>query len=265
MTPDAEILRFAARTVGRPPASYGRFAGELSLDELATCFFFDDHDRRLIAGRRTDATRLGFALQLGTVRYLGRFLGDPAQVPAGVVTWTAREIGVPANTDLGAYGHGEWRWAHQEEIRNAYGYRQFGAPGVEEELNEWMGARAWVSAESHPVLFARAVEHLIVAKILLPGASTVWRLVGSAREDANERGWALLAAGLTEEQRARLEALLALVGGRRESELERLRRPPVEPDRGRPDRRLAASRGAACARPTASAVSTCSRSRGCAH
>jgi hypothetical protein len=79
------------------------------------------------------------------------------------------------------------------------------------------------------VLFARAVEHLIAAKILLPGASTVWRLVGGAREHANERGWALLAAGLTEEQRARLEALLTLVGGRRESELERLRRAPVEP------------------------------------
>lgn len=184
MTPEAEILRFAAG--GRPPADYGRFAGELSLDELATCFFFDDHDRRLIARRRTDGTRLGFALQLGTLRYLGRFLEDPVQVPTGVVTWTAREVGVPASTDIGAYGRAEWRWAHQEEIRQAYGYRQSGAPGVEEELNAWLRARAWVSAESHPVLFAQAVEHLIAAKILLPGASTVWRLVGVAREHANE-------------------------------------------------------------------------------
>jgi hypothetical protein len=143
VTPDAEILRFAARSCGRPPADYGRFTGELSLDELAMCFFFDDHDRRVIARRRTGATRLGFALQLGTVRYLGRFLEDPAQVPARVVAWTAREIGVPASTDLGAYGRGEWRWAHQEEIRDAYGYRQFGAPGVEEELIEWLRARAW--------------------------------------------------------------------------------------------------------------------------
>ena len=139
-------------------------------------------------------------------------------MPAGVVTWTAREVGVPASTDLGTYGRGEWRWAHQEDIRDAYGYRQFGAPGVEEELNAWLRARAWVSAESHPVLFARAVEHLIAAKILLPGASTVWRLVSGAREHANERGWALLVAGLTDKQRARLEALLTLVGGRRESD-----------------------------------------------
>jgi hypothetical protein len=122
VTPDARVLRFAARGrhAGGPPADYGRFPEELSVDELASCFFFDDEDRRLIARRRTDTTRLGFAVQLGTLRYLGRFLEDPAEVPAGVVQWTAREIGVPAGTDLAAYARGEWRWAHQDEIRREY-------------------------------------------------------------------------------------------------------------------------------------------------
>ena len=231
MTPDAQILRFEPRGAGagRPPEEYGRFARELSLDELASSFFFDDEDRRLVARRRTDATRLGFAVQLGTVRYLGRFLEDPAAVPAGVVAWTAREIDVSAGTDLAAYGCGEWRWAHQEEIRREYGYRSFGEPGVEEELAGWLRARAWVSAESHPVLFVRAVEHLMAAKVLLPGLSTVWRRVGAAREHANERGWGMLADGLTDEQQARLDRLLTVAENRRESELERLRRPPVEP------------------------------------
>ncbi len=231
MTPDAQILRFAARAsrVGGLSAEYGRFPAELSLDELANCFFFDDEDRRLIARRRTGATALGFALQLGTVRYLGRFLEDPAEVPAGVAQWTAREISVPIGTNLTAYGRGEWRWSHQEEIRHEYGYQPFGAPGVEDELAAWLHARAWVSAESHPVLFARAVEHLMGSKVLLPGASTLWRLIGTAREHADERGWTMLAATISDEQRVRLEGLLAVIGGRRESELERLRRPAVEP------------------------------------
>ena len=108
MTPDARVLRFTPRRgqAGGPAAEYGRFAGALSLDELAACFFFDDEDKRLIARRRTDASRLGFAVQLGTVRYLGRFLEDPAAVPAGVTHWTARELGVPAGTDLPATGVG---------------------------------------------------------------------------------------------------------------------------------------------------------------
>jgi len=169
VTPDARVLRFAPRggRAGGAPSEYGRLPSELPLDDLANCFFFDDEDRRLIARRRTDTTRLGFALQLGTLRYLGRFLEDPAQVPAGAVQWTAREIGVPAETDLAAYGRREWRWAHQDEIRREYGYRPFGHAGVEDELVGWLRARAWVSAESHPVLFARAVEHLIGAKVLL--------------------------------------------------------------------------------------------------
>lgn len=183
----------------------------------------------MIARRRTGASALGFALQLGTVRYLGRFLEDPAEVPAGVAQWTAREIGVPIGTDLTAYGRGEWRWSHQEEIRHEYGYQPFGAPGVEDELAAWLHARAWVSAESHLELFARAVEHLMGSKVLLPGASTLWRLIGTAREHADERGWTMLAATISDEQRVRLEGLLAVIGGRRESELERLRRPAVEP------------------------------------
>lgn len=67
------------------------------------------------------------------------------------------------------------------------------------------------------------------SKVLLPGASTLWRLIGTAREHADERGWTMLAATISDEQRVRLEGLLAVIGGRRESELERLRRPAVEP------------------------------------
>jgi len=65
-----------------------------------------------------------------------------------------------------------------------------------------------VTAESHPALFARAGEFLIGRRILLPGWSTLWRLVGAARESADERGWTMLVATLTAQQRQRLERLL---------------------------------------------------------
>jgi Domain of unknown function (DUF4158) len=211
---------------------YGRFTRELSPDELAGCFFFSDDDRDRIATRRGDASRLGFAVQLGTVRYLGRFLENPADVPASVLGWTVREIGVPAGTTLADYGDGEARWEHQAEIRRAYGYRPFGDQGVEDELALWLRARAWISAESHRVLFTRAAEHLTARRILLPGHSTLWRLVGSACEHADARGFAMLADTPTSEQRERLAVLLHTPAGRRLSVLERLRRPEVEPTIG---------------------------------
>jgi hypothetical protein len=104
---------------------YGRFIRELSADELAGCFFFTDDDRQRIASRRGDASRLGFAVQLGTVRYLGRFLQNPADVPASVVRWTAGEIGVSADTNLDGYGAGEARWEHQRSLSSPV--RQIGS------------------------------------------------------------------------------------------------------------------------------------------
>ena len=48
-------------------AGYGRF-GSLSRLELERFFHLDDEDRKLIATRRRDYNRLGFAVQVVTVR-----------------------------------------------------------------------------------------------------------------------------------------------------------------------------------------------------
>lgn len=50
------------------------------------------------------------------------------------------------------------------------------------ELHGWLDARAWAIAEPPSVLFDLATARLIEAKVLLPGASVLARVVASARD-----------------------------------------------------------------------------------
>jgi hypothetical protein len=68
---------------------YGQCAGELTARATGACFHLNEADREFTAIRRDDRNRLGFALQLCTVRFLSTFLEDLQSIPAGIMAMAA--------------------------------------------------------------------------------------------------------------------------------------------------------------------------------
>jgi TnpA family transposase len=206
---------------------YGSFVGEPPPEDLARYFHFDETDRILINKRRGDHNRLGFALQLGTVRYLGTFLANPIDVPSGVAAYVGQQFEISDTSSLTKYMEREaTRLEHTAEIRSIYAYQDFNRLPWRFRLSRWLYTRTWLTNERPSHLFERATEWLIQQKVLLPGISTLTRLIAQIRDRVTRKAWQRLASLPSKEQREQLDALLTVPEGKRRSRFDQLRQGP---------------------------------------
>jgi hypothetical protein len=127
-----------------------------------------------------DHNRLGFALQLTTLRFLALILSDPLAVPVSAIRYVAAQLDIEDLTSLTRHAErGQTQREHMVEIRRRFGYRDFNEPGAGFALLRFLYAREWVSAERPGVLFDLAITWLIDHQVVLPGMSTLERLIAT--------------------------------------------------------------------------------------
>jgi len=119
------------------------------------------------------------------------------------------------------------RFEHAEEIKAAEGLSDFAA--VTDEFEEWVAARSYMTGDGPRAIFADAVGWLRERRVLLPGVTTLARLVARARAEGDRRLWETLAAVPSDSEVVTLDGLLGVAEGERISDLERARKGPADP------------------------------------
>jgi uncharacterized protein DUF4158 len=91
-------------------------------------------------------------LQATTVRYVGRFLEDPLDVPWPVVEYLAEQLGIADPSCVKRYpDRAMTAYEHAWQIREVYGFRAFEDAAVTAAFRQFLDGRAWTHACQPPV------------------------------------------------------------------------------------------------------------------
>jgi Domain of unknown function (DUF4158) len=184
------------------------FPAQVVPGDIETYFTLSRADRRQVPRTGSPANRLGFALQLGTLRFLGFCPDDLGTAPEAVVVFVARQLDV-APGELVRYGRrGQTRTEHLRLIRQHLGFRK-SAAGDLARLESWLVDRAL--EHDRPTLLLRlACEHLLGLRIERPGVTHLERAIAAARQRAQQETYRRLAPVLTRDCKAQLDGLLTV-------------------------------------------------------
>ncbi|MGY1983866.1 DUF4158 domain-containing protein [Nocardia gipuzkoensis] len=151
-------------------------------------------------------------------------------MPPELVAYLAEQLEIADSSCLGEYVvRRTTRFEHQAEIVAACGPVAFA--GAESELAAWVTDQTWITGDGLKAIFSGAVAWCRARRVLLPGVTTLQKLVSAARESAEQRLWAQLSGQLSPSATGALLGLLEVPEGTRQrvSELDRLRKGVFRP------------------------------------
>lgn len=209
-------------------ASYGNYHGELTKETLARYFHLDDFDRMNISEKRGDHNRLGYAVLLCTVRYLGRFPDLATSIPIAVIDFWQSNCILRMVVSRLIYITQENSADNTLLKSQKYMVTQSLLTPELFFLTRWLYSLCWTGTSRPGILFERCTGWLLSHKVLLPGYSLLERYIARLRNRVENRLWHSLAACIDDSQTQQLLDLLSVPAGSRYSLLDQLRTGPTK-------------------------------------
>jgi len=187
-------------------ARWQRFPDTIPEDDLVSFFLLSDDDTREVTHQREPQNRLGYALQLCVLRYLGFIPVNLKTMSPPVVGFVAEQLAIaPHVLDLSATRR-RTQTDHRLAVQAYLGFRR-ATPLDVYALQTWLVERA-LEHDKPTLLLQLACEKLRREGIVRLGVTRLERFVITAREQAHDETFRRLTFLLAPERTTWLDSLL---------------------------------------------------------
>lgn len=200
------------------------FPSEISEVDKTAFFTLTDNDLALVNRRTGAQNRLGFAILLCSLRFLGFIPDNLENVPKELLQYLAEQLQIN-NAIIPTYQRIRTK---QTQIIEIFAYTEFRRIDKNDlkSLEKWLTKRA-LEHDRPSFLLGLAIEKLFLEKIFRPGLSVLERLVLKSREAAVNETYRLLLPILDDETKVNLDKLIEIEEGKKRSNLVWLKQPAV--------------------------------------
>jgi Domain of unknown function (DUF4158) len=201
------------------------FPDDIQQWDLITYFTLTEHDCSLIDTYQGESNRLGAALQLCAVRYLGFCPANLNTASSDMTAFLARQLKVDPSV-LQDYGKRRMtRSVHFNAVLTHLGFRRVQIED-HEQIVEWLTERA-LEPDKPTLLFQMICERLKQQQMIRPAVTTLERWVVTARMQAHHESLRRLQPLLTPERVTLLDSLLFTEEDKGKTQLYQFRQPAI--------------------------------------
>jgi TnpA family transposase len=187
-------------------ARRNRFPEVITHEDLVIFFTLSERDMERMPRYSAPHNRLGYALQLCALRFMGFVPDDLSSAPPEAVAFLAQQLTVPPGVFV-AYGtRAQTRHDHLQSIQTHLGYRKARRTDLE-KLATWLLDRA-LEHDKPLLLYELICEKLRTDQLLRPGVTRLERLVAEVRARAQTETYRQLTPILTNDRKQWLDTLL---------------------------------------------------------
>lgn len=123
-------------------AQLSSFPDTVNYNDLITYFTLTDQDKRAVPAKSSATNRLGFAIQLCALRFMGFFVKDIYAVPLVIVEFLKEQLGLNEAPGHSEYGmRSQTRTDHIKAVEKHLGFKPTDRP-YEKNILAWLINRA---------------------------------------------------------------------------------------------------------------------------